>query len=172
MRRMAVTWVRALAIALMVAGASAVAVHAGQPPVLRPFVRGSWTRLRQSHAGRPLLVHFWGITCPPCIGELPKWGALQRAHPEATVIFVAADPEPVNPDDVAAAIVKARIDSAEQWMFADEFTERLRFEVSPEWAGEMPYTMLITPAGQVSTLAGVADMATLERWLSSHRAGR
>ena len=78
------------------------------------------------------------------------------------------------PDEMleAAAIVKARIDSAEQWMFADEFTERLRFEVSPEWAGEMPYTMLITPAGQVSTLAGVADMATLERWLSSHRAGR
>ena len=29
---------------------------------LKPFVGGSWQTLLKAHAGKPLVVHFWGLT--------------------------------------------------------------------------------------------------------------
>ena len=34
---------------------------------------GSWQALRQAHDGRPTIMHFWGLTCGPCLVELPEW---------------------------------------------------------------------------------------------------
>ena len=42
------------------------------------FERGSWAKLRASHAGQPTVIHFWGLTCGPCLVELPHWGKLRR----------------------------------------------------------------------------------------------
>ena len=41
------------------------------------FERGSWAKLRADHAGQPTVIHFWGLTCGPCLVELPQWGKLQ-----------------------------------------------------------------------------------------------
>lgn len=41
------------------------------PSQLKPFGRGSWNDILRSHAGRPTIVHFWGVTCGPCKVELP-----------------------------------------------------------------------------------------------------
>ena len=30
------------------------------------------------HRHRPLLVHFWSTTCPPCVAELPAWQQLAQ----------------------------------------------------------------------------------------------
>ena len=27
------------------------------------FGQGSWQEIRKAHAGEPLVVHFWGVTC-------------------------------------------------------------------------------------------------------------
>jgi len=47
----------------------------GAAPDLRPFVRGSWAQLLKAHQGKPIVVHFWGLTCGPCLAELPNWTA-------------------------------------------------------------------------------------------------
>jgi thiol-disulfide isomerase/thioredoxin len=41
---------------------------------LHPFGRGAWQEIRKAHAGQPLVVHFWGVTCGPCRTEMPQWG--------------------------------------------------------------------------------------------------
>ena len=132
---------------------------------VKPFVRGSWQQLRGAHAGQPLVVHFWGVTCAPCMVELPNWGQLQRERPNARIVFVAADPVPVERPQIEAAISKARIGSGENWMFADVFGERLRYEVNPTWAGELPYTAIIGRDGKASFVSGVTDLRTIRAWL-------
>ncbi len=140
-------------------------------PVLKPFVRGSWGQLRQAHGGKPLIVHFWGITCPPCVGELPKWNGLMQRHPDVDVVFVAADPVPVESQHVVQALMKARLETADHWMFADEFTERLRYQVSAEWGGELPFSVLVAADGTLRTVLGTVDFPQLERWLGDHPGG-
>jgi thiol-disulfide isomerase/thioredoxin len=131
------------------------------------FERGSWTKLREAHAGQPTVIHFWGLTCGPCLVELPHWGALQAARPDLRLVLIAADPLPQHPERLAATLAKAGLDKAESWSFTDRFYERLRYEIDPAWAGELPRTVMIDRNGKATVLPGVADLAQIRQWLDA-----
>ena len=132
----------------------------------QPFVRGSWQGLRQEHAGRPMIVHFWGVTCGPCLVELPRWGELIGEKPDVDVVMVAADPVVGEQKAIAGVLAKAGCAAAESWMFADPFTERLAYEVDPSWAGELPYTMLVGADGSVTAILGDVNFSELRAWVA------
>ncbi len=131
------------------------------------FERGSWAKLREAHAGQPTVIHFWGLTCGPCLVELPHWGALQAARPDLRLVLIAADPLPQDPERLAATLAKAGLDKAESWSFTDRFYERLRYEIDPAWAGELPRTVMIDRNGKATVLPGVADLAQVRQWLGA-----
>jgi hypothetical protein len=66
-------------------------------------------------------------------------------------------------------LAKTGLAAAENWIFADSFTERLRFEIDPSWRGEIPRTILIARDGKSTTIEGVADLAQIRAWLDQHR---
>src|SRR5438477_12981840 len=84
--------------------------HAADP---LPFERGSWAKLRAAHAGQATVVHLWGLTCGPCLVELPKWGKLLAERRDLRLVLVAADPVPQSTEQVAATLDKAGLDGAE-----------------------------------------------------------
>ena len=132
---------------------------------LKPFVRGSWQEMLRSHAGRPTLVHFWGVTCGPCKVELPLLGEFMKDHSELDVVTISADLVPNLPGATRAMLEKAGLGTAENWIFSDGFVERLRFEIDPAWQGEIPRTLLIARDGTVTTIEGSAEIPDLEKWL-------
>ena len=69
---------RRLLAAIFLFASLATAPAAETPSELKPFVRGSWQEMLRSHAGRPTLVHFWGVTCGPCKIELPLLGQFNK----------------------------------------------------------------------------------------------
>lgn len=152
---------RALLLALLLA-APAQAADAPQP-----FGRGSWQSLRAAHADQPLVVHLWGLTCPPCLVEMPEWAALKRARPDMPLVLIAADPVPEDPQRAGATLAGYGLAGVESWIFADRFAERLRYEIDPHWRGELPRTLLIDRAGAVTVLPGVADLAQVRAWLDA-----
>jgi thiol-disulfide isomerase/thioredoxin len=140
------------------------AAPASEEPKLRPFERGSWQQLLHSHAGHPTLVHFWGVTCGPCKVELPELGEFMKQHPAVDVVTIDADLVP-NSDAAALSMLQsAGLASAENWMFSDGFTERLRYEIDPAWQGDIPRTVLISRHGEITTIEGSADPAALRKW--------
>ena len=149
----------ALLLALISFGA-----HAADP---QSFSRGSWAKLRTAHAGQPTVIHLWGLTCAPCLVELPQWGKLLKERPDLRLVLVAADPQPQEPERVSATLAKAGLGGAESWSFTDRFYERLRFEIDPAWAGELPRTVMIAANGAVTVLPGVADLARVRTWLDA-----
>jgi thiol-disulfide isomerase/thioredoxin len=138
------------------------------PPQLKPFGRGSWQEVLRSHAGRSTLVHFWGVTCGPCKVELPLLGEFMRDHSAIDVVTISADLVPDLPDATRSMLEKSGLASAENWIFSDGFVERLRFEIDPDWQGDIPRTMLISKEGKITTIEGSANMTELERW-SDHQ---
>lgn len=157
---------RLASAALLLALASFSVAHAAGP---LPFERGSWARLLSLHAERPTVVHFWGLTCAPCLVELPRWGRLAAERPDLRLVLVAADPLPQDAGRIAATLAGAGLADRESWSFADRFYERLRYEIDPGWAGELPRTVLIDRHGTATVLPGVADLGRVRAWLDRQR---
>jgi thiol-disulfide isomerase/thioredoxin len=156
---------RAFLVALLLVVASAGAQSAD----LQSFGRGSWSKLRAAHDGQPTVVHFWGLTCAPCLVEMPEWGKLRAERPDMKLVLVAADPVPQDPARVSDMLARAELAKAENWAFTDRFNERLRYEIDPAWAGELPRTLLIDRDGKETVLTGVADLAEVRAWLDAQK---
>jgi thiol-disulfide isomerase/thioredoxin len=154
----------ALLLAALLCVVSFSAAEAADP---RSFERGSWAKLREAHAGRPTVIHFWGLTCAPCLAELPHWGELQAKRADLRLVLIAADSVPQDPERLAATLAKAGLDKTESWSFTDRFYERLRYEIDPAWAGELPRTVMIDRDGKATVLSGVADLAQVRQWLDA-----
>jgi thiol-disulfide isomerase/thioredoxin len=147
----------------------ATIVGAATEAELHPFKRGSWQDVRRAHAGQPIVVHFWGLTCGPCRVEMPKWGRLLQERPDLRLVVIDADLIPNAAGLVSEMLVKTGLAGAENWIFADDFVERLRFEIDPRWRGEIPMTLLIARDGKTTTIEGVADPAQVRAWLDAQK---
>src|SRR5690606_24850924 len=126
-----------------------------------------WQEIRAHYDKQPMVVHLWGLTCAPCLTELPHWAGLRRAFPKMSFVCIAADPAPMPAAYVAETLEKTGIRGVYSWSFADKFTQRLRFEIDPAWRGELPRTLLIDRDGTVTVMPGVADLAKVKAWIAA-----
>jgi thiol-disulfide isomerase/thioredoxin len=139
------------------------AATADTPP--QPFVKGSWGEILRAHAGRPTLIHFWGLTCGPCWVEMPHLARLAAANPGLDVVLVHADFLPGDPAMVTQALGKWGLGRLESWYFAEAVPERARFEVDPNWIGEIPRTTLVAADGSRQVIVGPINATTVQGWL-------
>jgi thiol-disulfide isomerase/thioredoxin len=160
---------KCLSLALLMLALAPGSIGPAATDGLRPFVRGSWQEIRKAHAGKPTVVHFWGVTCGPCRIEMPAWGAFLLKRPELDLVVINADLVPNEPSAVSAMLAQTGLATAENWTFGDGFVERLRYEIDPQWQGEIPRTLLIARDGSVSTIEGVADLSAVAAWLDDQR---
>lgn len=132
------------------------------------FEPGSWSRLLAAHAGRPRVVHFRGLTCAPCIAELPDWAKLEKASAHARFVYVQADPIPMAGGH--AMLRRAGLGQAESWSIGPGANdERIRYEVDRRWRGELPKTVLVASDGTVTPLRNGTDFGRIRGWLDAQR---
>jgi thiol-disulfide isomerase/thioredoxin len=130
-----------------------------------PYGRGGFAQLVKAHAGRPLMIHFWSVTCPPCLAELPQWAKMLAEQKGVDIVFVNTDGE----EDRARAqarVEKAGLAKAAHYGFSDDFVEKLYFEADKSWRGELPFTALVAPDGAVTAVTGPVDDPLVAKWLA------
>lgn len=129
----------------------------------------AFARLRAAHQGRPWIVHLWGLTCGPCMEELPRWGTLLRQQPDLPLVLIQADATP--PGAADAMLRKSGLARAERWAVAEPLDEFGRAAIDPSWMGELPRTQLHAADGTHFVIRGVADTGEVRRWWASVKAG-
>ena len=135
----------------------------------KPYGVGGFASLKKTHAGKPLIVHFWSVTCPPCLAELPDWAKIIAEKKGVNIVLVNTDDE----EDRARAVArleKAGLTQATHYGFADSFVEKLYFEADKTWRGELPFTALVAPDGGVTTVTGAVDDPLIAKWLEKQGA--
>lgn len=157
---------RRLLFAAVFAAAPFVLALQAQAGDLKSFVRGSWQAIVLAHAGHPFIVHFWGLSCAPCRTEMPAWGKLLAERPDLPLVTINADIIPDAPGEAAAFLAKSGLSNAENWIFDESFVARLRYEIDPEWQGEIPITFLIGRNGAIQKVEGAARMPEVAAWLA------
>jgi len=133
-------------------------------PTLKPYQYGGWSNLVKTANGAPLAVHFWGVTCPSCIKEMPQWGSFLKSHPNAKIVFIQVDD--VSLESMQKMLSKANLENANNYYVAAPFDERLRYEIDPKWHGETPTTILIDKNGKVLRKTGSIQFQELQAWMA------
>jgi len=136
-------------------------------PNLKPYQSGDWSSLVKSANGAPIAIHFWGVTCPACVKEMPLWGSFLKNNQNTKVIFIQVDD--VTPESMQKMLNKAGLEKANNYFVVGPFDERLRYEIDPKWHGETPTTMLIDKNGKATRKTGLMNFQQLQ---SSLIAGR
>jgi thiol-disulfide isomerase/thioredoxin len=143
---------------------------AGAAGETRPFVDGSWQQIVNAHKGEPTIVHFWGLTCGPCLAELPNWGKFTADHPGTKLVLINWDAARSQDNArAAAALKKAGLNGVESWVFAAPFEAKARFQIDRDWLGELPRTTLLARDGSTTAFSGTADFAKIETWQNEQR---
>lgn len=139
-----------------------IQAHAAQE--IKPFVRGSYQQIVAARQGKPFIVNFWSLTCNYCMVELDMLRKLVRKYPKLDLVLVSTD-APEEEREISATLAKYSLGKAEAWVFADDYSERLRFEVDRKWQGELPRTYFYSPGSEVTGISGKLEYGDVEQWV-------
>ena len=131
---------------------------------LKPFKSGSFAQILAENQNKPLLLHFWSISCPTCVAHLPAWKEVLAANPKLQVVFVSTDPIG-QASAIKNRLKKNGLDNQANYAFADSFVAKLQFEVAKDWRGELPFNVLVDQNGEKESLTGHLDTKVLAQWL-------
>lgn len=120
----------------------------------RDFVSGRLAEIEQARSGRSFVLILWSLDCPPCLHELGFLAIYLDKYPETNIVLVSTDDASMRPQ-VDAMLAKHRLSSrVESWVFAEASAQHLRYQVDPNWYGEMPRSYFYDAAHHRSALSG------------------
>ncbi|MGQ0505120.1 MAG: TlpA disulfide reductase family protein [Myxococcaceae bacterium] len=108
-------------------------------------------------SGRPLLVHFWALWCPPCMEELPRQIELARkaSNAGADVLFVSVDALENAP------AIRAKLSSLNAYAVARQAHMDMKVDVDAiaraldkDWDGSLPATFAVVGSRTAFSLTG------------------
>ncbi len=131
---------------------------------LHPFVRGSEQAIVSSHHGHPFILALWSLDCIHCRDDMALFGKLEKKYRDLNLVLVSTD-APEQKMSITRMLRQYRLKTAESWVFADEFTERLRYEIDPQWYGELPRTYFFYADGHATAISGKIDAELITKWM-------
>ncbi len=138
---------------------------AGAAESIRPFTLGSLEQVLSAREGKPFILVFWSLDCQYCPTELKMLSELKRSHPAMDIVLIATD----SVSDAPQLISRAEsygMSKVEQWVFAEDMPERLRFEIDRRWYGEVPRTYFYDQKHQREAKTGLINKKFFEDWLA------
>jgi hypothetical protein len=130
----------------------------------QPFTADSLQQIEQQYAGEPFLLVIWEINCFPCREELALLGKLRQIHPDMKVSLLATD-NISQLDEIAAILEANQLAGIDSWIFADPNIERLRYNIDPQWFGELPRNYFYDADSSRFGFSGKLTEEVLNEWL-------
>lgn len=136
---------------------------------IKPFESGSLSQIVAARQAQPFVLALWSIECPHCPADLALFGELSKKYPGLDVVLISTD-TPQDMPAISAVLARHRLERAEAWVFADAYSERLRYAIDRQWRGELPRTYLYSADGTVRGVSGKLTASQLQSWIERQTA--
>jgi len=95
------------------------------------------------------LVNLWATWCGPCIIEFPEFVDMQRMYGRRNVEVVSLSLDQAGRKEAALDFLKEEQAAFQNFISVMEDRDALIEAIDPRWEGNIPYTLLIAPGGEV-----------------------
>ncbi len=134
-------------------------------------------KLAKNETGKLLLVNLWATWCGPCVAEIPDLVEMNRMYRPREFEFVTISLDDVSQKDQALKFLTKEHASGKNYLYGLEDRDKLAEALDAKWQGPVPYTMLITPGGEVvyrheGAIEPLEVKQAIVDWLGRTAAGR
>lgn len=124
-----------------------------EPVPLHPFGSGSYQAILAQHQNRPLILVLWSLTCSSCMKEMGMLGNIAETHPNLSIVLVSVDDFSVE-EQVQEVLQKNKLGRMSNWLFTEANSDRLRYQIDPDWYGELPRTYFFSAVHDRTGVSG------------------
>ncbi len=132
---------------------------------IKPFIKGSFNQIQQEQSSHPYIVTFWSESCAFCMKELALFGRLISRYPNINIISITTDPF-LDKDTIEQILASKNLANAQKWVFADNYVERLYFDIDKSWRGELPLSYFFDKNNKMIRHLGIIKEPALIEWLA------
>ncbi len=129
---------------------------------LKHFVPGSYQQLLNNNTDKPFMLAIWSTTCSSCLEKMSLLNELQKSRPEINIVMLATD-DVSAADQIQTVLTKNQLTDLENWVFAEENAQKLRYEIDPRWFGELPRTYFLNKKHERHGISGALSHEDYEK---------
>ncbi len=122
---------------------------ATQPVTLDTIDEEGIKDLIKNNSDKLRLINVWATWCGPCVNELPSFVSINRMYRQRDFEFITISADnPEKKDKVLKTLQKLMLANT-NYLFNNDDKYKLIEAVDPNWAGALPYTILVEPGGKI-----------------------
>lgn len=142
--------------------------HAKAELTILPFSKNSYTEIKKQYQDKPFILVFWSESCGYCMKELAMFGKLYKRYPDVELVVVATDSF-LEEEVVQEVLNRSQLELDKTWVFAEQFPEKIYYEVNKGWRGELPATHFFNRDNTEIRHMGIVKEDELIEWLTAQR---
>lgn len=127
---------------------------------IKAFNSGSYQQILQEKKDQGFMLILWSLDCPTCIKDMELLSTIHKNRPALKIVMIATD-ELSASAEIQKLLEKYQLADLENWVFADDNSQKLRYEIDPAWYSELPRTYFFSAAHQRE---GISGALTLEEY--------
>lgn len=128
---------------------------------LKAFTSGSYQQMLANNANRPFMLVIWSVDCSSCLKDMALLSSIHKSRPELKMIMLATDDLSAT-GEIQQLLEKNQLSGIENWIYAEDNTQKLRFEIDPKWYGELPRTYFLDATHSRVGVSGVISKKDYE----------